>query len=993
MSAAVLPLVFTAQARAETKISAATTAPVSTSTVASGAPDDINIETAGSIAPTASGAAVTIDSPNAVAVNGTISFNGVNNATGVQINDGVTTTVTNAGSINLLEDYTATDTDSDGDIDGPFAQGTGRYGIRAQGTQGVTGTLTNTGSIGVEGNDSAGISLETRLDGTLIHRGGVSVLGDRGVGIRADSISGDALIQGAVAVQGEGSVAVQLGPVDGAVVLQGAITSTGYRSADRLTDAVRAKLDADDLLQGGGAVKITGSVGKGVLLDRPPTDTSTDDTDEDQDGIADSAEGTASVSSFGAAPAIDIGGTGAITLGAVGVEGDAYGFVNRGVVTGNGVNDGVTGTALRIGQTDGGSVTLVGGIHNQGGATIVGRSYSAQSTAILLNSNAIVPALVNAGTIGAEQNGGLHDARGVVDLSGTLAQIDNSGTIKSVVTPATGVAQTGKAIAIDVSANTSGVLVRQFKVNSGDTPNIGGDILFGSGADRLELSAGTYAGTLDFGAGADSLLIDGGATATAIIQDADGTLAVEVRDGRLAVSNTGTVSLSTLDIGATGVLAVNIDPAQTGSRFNVSGAATLATGAQVDVTLTSISRGQRAFQILQAGTLSVGETTATLVGSPYLFQANLRADTANGALFVDVRPKTAGELGLNRSGSQAYAAIFESLDKDEAIEQAFLGQKTEAGFDALYDQMLPDHSGGVLMSAAAVSAAVSQAVAMPMGIDKDSATGTWAQEIVFNIRRDRQDAQGFKSQGFGFAAGADMQGINNALGANVSFVTTDVRDRGAAAGEDISMNLFGAGLYWRFDGGPLQAAVRGGLGYAMFNGDRRLVSQTLNLRAKADWNAWMADAYAGVSYEFSAGGFYARPELSAAYLRLAEGGYTEKGGGAGFNLTVDKRTGDLLTGEALLAIGWKMGDEAFFAPEVKLGYRAKLAGGPPKTTAHFDGGADFTLDPEDVFQGGYVVRAGFRGGASRVLYSVNGGATIDGDYQEYDVRAGVRFQF
>jgi outer membrane autotransporter protein len=992
VSAAVLPLLLAAQARAETKISTATTTPVRTSTVANGQPDSVTIETAGSIAPTASGAAVTVDSSSAVVVNGTISFTGVNNATAIQINDGVATSVTNAGGINLLEDYTATDTDSDGDIDGPFAQGSGRYGIRAQGAQ-VTGPIVNTGTIGIEGNDSAGISLETRLNGTLTHRGGVTVVGDRGVGIRANAISGDALIQGSVAVQGEGSVAVQLGPVDGGVVLQGSISSTGYRSADRLTDAVRAKLDADDLKQGGGAVKITGSVGRGVLLDRPPADNSTTDTDEDKDGIADASEGTASVASYGAAPAIDIGGVGAITLGAVGTSGDAYGFVNRGNVTGNGVNDGITGTALRIGQAGGGAVTLVGGIHNQGGATIVGRAYGAQSTAILLNTNAIVPALVNAGTIGAEQNGGLHDARSIVDLSGTLAKIDNSGTIKSVVTPGTNVTQTGKAIAIDVSANTTGVLVRQFKVNSGDTPNIGGDILFGSGADRLELSAGTYAGTLSFGAGADSLLIDGGATATAVISDADGTLALDVRNGRLAVANTGTVNLSTLNVGATGVLAVNIDPTQTAARFNVAGAATLATGAQVDVTLTSISRGQKSFQILKAGSLTVGQTSATLVGSPFLFQANLRADAANGALFVDVRPKTASELGLNRSGAQAYSAVFDSLDKDDAIEQAFLSQKTQAGFDALYDQMLPDHSGGVLMSAAAVSAAVSQAVAMPMAIDKESATGVWAQEIVFNIRRDRQDAMGFKSQGFGFAAGADMQGINNALGANVSFVTTDVKDRGSAAGEEISMNLFGAGLYWRFDGGPLQAAVRGGLGYAMFNGDRRLTSQTLNLRAKADWNAWMADAYAGVSYEFTAGSFYARPELSAAYLRLAEDGYTEKGGGAGFNLTVDKRTGDLLTGEALLAIGWKMGDEVFIAPEVKLGYRAKLAGGPPRTTAHFDGGADFTLDPEDVFQGGYVVRAGFRGGASRVLYSVNGGATIDGDYQEYDVRAGVRFQF
>jgi outer membrane autotransporter protein len=397
--------------------------------------------------------------------------------------------------------------------------------------------------------------------------------------------------------------------------------------------------------------------------------------------------------------------------------------------------------------------------------------------------------------------------------------------------------------------------------------------------------------------------------------------------------------------------------------------------------------------VVQAGSLSVGQAGATVAGAPFLYQAALRPDISAGALYVDLRPKTAAELGLNRSGSQAYAAVFESLDKNEAIENAFLGQTTQAGFQGLYDQMLPDHSGGTLMSAAAVSAAVSQATGEPLAIDRDAATGLWAQEVVFDLRHDRADAMGFKSRGFGFAAGMDVQGEKSALGANVSFISADIKDRGGTADEQVSMNLLGTGLYWRLDGGPLQATVRGGLGYAFLSGDRRLVSDTLNLRAKADWNAWMADAYAGVSYEWRAGGFYARPELSASYTRLAEDGYREKGGGAGFDLIVDKRTGDLLTGQGLVALGWRFGEDVWWAPEVKAGYRARLAGGPARTTAHFEGGGDFTLDPEDVFKGGAVIRAGFRGGAARALYSVNAGGTFNGDYQEYDVRAVLRIQF
>ena len=993
VSAAALPLLYAASANAETKITTATTTPVRTSTAASGHPDSLTIDTAGSIAPTAAGAAVTVDSSHAVTNSGTITFTGVSGAIGLLVNGGVATTITNNGAINLLEDYTATDPDSDGDLDGPFAQGSARYGIRAVGPAAVTGNVLSGGAISIEGNDSAGISLETRLNGSLLTSGGVTVTGDRSVGVRADSVAGDVRITSTVSAQGEGSVGVRLGDVDGAVVLQSSISVTGYRTTDRLADATGAKLDADDLKQGGGAVRITGSVGKGVLLDRPPTDNSTTDTDEDDDGVADSAESTASLVSFGAPPALDIGGASATTLGAVGTGDLAFGLVNKGTITGSGVNDGVTGTALRIGQAGGGTVTVQGGINNIGGSTIVGRAFGAQATAVLLNPNAVVPVFRNGGAVGAEQNGGLHDARAIVDLSGKLSLIENSGTIKSVVTPATGVTQTGRAIAIDLSANTTGAVVRQAKVNSTATPSIGGDVLFGSGDDRLELLAGTFSGTMSFGAGADSLILDGGATASGSLSDADGRLALDIRDGRLAVANSGVMTISSLSVGAKGVLAVNIDPAVTTTRFNVTGAATIATGAQVDVTLTGLSRGSKSFQVLQAGSLSVGQAGATLVGAPFLYQTSLRADTSAGALYVDLRPKSAAELGLNRSGAQAYAAVFEALDKDESIEQAFLAQKTQAGFQGLYDQMLPDHSGGTLMSAAAVSAAISSATAEPMAIHRSSGKGVWAQEVVFDIQRDRTDAAGFKSKGFGFAAGMDLQGEASALGANVSFVTTDIKDDSAAAGEQVSMNLFGAGLYWRLDGGPLQAVARGGLGYALFDADRRLVSTTLNLRARSDWGAWMADAYAGASYEWRAGGFYARPELSVSYLRLAEDGYDETGGGAGFDLTVDSRTGDLLTGQALLALGWRFGDEVYWAPEIKAGYRAKLAGGPASTTAHFDGGADFTLDPEDAFKGGAVVRAGLRGGAARVLYAINAGATLDGDYEEYDARAVVRFQF
>jgi outer membrane autotransporter protein len=981
VSAALAPLLFAGAVQAETKITTATTTPVKTSTVASGQPDSLTIDTGGSIAPTTAGPAVTIDSSNAVTNSGSITSNNVSNATGVQINGGVSTALTNAGTIAVIEDYTATDTNSDGVLDGPFAQGSGRYGVRATGAGDVTGSILNSGAIQVEGNDSAGISIESRLVGSLTSSGSVAITGDRTVAVRADSVVGDVKISGTHSATGEGAVGIQLGDVTGAVSLQGSIITTGYKTTSRLADAARALLIADDLKQGGAAVRITGNVGHGILLNTATVDSAGAST-----GAA------AALTSYGAAPALDIGGATATTIGVVGTADKAFGLVNEGSIVGSGVNDGVAATGLRIGQAGGGGVTVQGGLYNAGGV-ITSLAYGAQATGVLINAGSSLPALHNAGTLGAEQSGGLHDARAVVDLSGTLTYLQNSGSITATVTTPTTVTQTGHAIAIDLSANTSGATVRQQKVSGSETPSIGGEVRFGSGDDHFEILTGTYMGAVSFGAGADSLVIDGGATATTTISDSDGRLSLDVRNGKLALGNTGTLALTSFNLGASGVLAVSIDPTSTAARLQVAGPATVATGAQIAINLTSLSRGTKSYQIIQAGSLSVGAAGVSLAGAPYLYQAGLRADTPTGGLFVDLRPKTAAELGLNRSGAQAFAAVFDSLDKDPAIDQAFLAQTTQAGFSGLYDQMLPDHSGGVLMSAAALSQAVSSAVARPMAIDKNSGTGAWAQEITFSLQRDRENALGYKSQGFGFAAGADLEGETNALGVDVSFVTADVKDRGAMAGESLTMNVLGAGLYWRLDGGPLQAAVRGGLGYGFFSGDRRLVSSTLSLQAKSSWNGWMADAYAGASYEWRLGAFYARPEASLSYVRLSEGSYDESGSSAGFNLSVDSRTGDLLTGQGLLALGYRFGDETYLAPEVTAGYRARIAGGPSTTTARFQGGQDFTLDPEDVTKGGAIVRAGLRGGGARVLYEVNGGAMFDKSYQEYDVRAMVRFQF
>ena len=142
------------------------------------------------------------------------------------------------------------------------------------------------------------------------------------------------------------------GDVTGAMDIQGTISSTGYRYTTVPSDP--SKLDADDLLQGGSAVLIEGDVTGGIVFAIPPANNNASNNDEDGDGIEDAKEGTAKITSFGAAPAVVIGATGRdIAIGALPATASGFGIIIDGSITGTGVYAGVDGNGMLIGGRGG----------------------------------------------------------------------------------------------------------------------------------------------------------------------------------------------------------------------------------------------------------------------------------------------------------------------------------------------------------------------------------------------------------------------------------------------------------------------------------------------------------------------------------------------------------------------------------------------------------------------------------------------------------------
>ena len=1073
----------------ETVISTARTTPISTSTATGTAPDNIRLASGGSIAVT-SGAAVTIDSNHGVDMDSGSSITmakAADGATGILAQGGTTGPITIGGTISISDDIEEyKDTDKDGDLDGPFASGTGRYGVRVTAPGAKTGNilLESSGSILVEGNNSYGMSIEAPLVGNLTSFGNVTVTGDNTRGISVTGpVTGNVDILGAVTARGENAVGVVIdGPVDGRLNIQGTITSTGYRYTTRpnnkpTSGTVPAEvlflenLDADDLLQGGPAVSIGADASKGVLFDTGPTYGSAgiegdddddkvkngdedddgdgiknrDDPDRDGDGLPDANEGAAKITSYGAAPAVVVGSVNnAVTLGLAGTGANAYGFINRGEIFGIGVYDDVASTALQFGVAGGQAVTIEGGVRNEGSIAVLANNADAtavrfaagattptmfnsgtisaasatdaadQVTAIRIEAGANVSSLTNDGVIAATAGGGKANTTAIADLSGSLTSITNTRSIQANVSAnAAGDPITGSSTAIDVSANSSGVTFTQKGIAGTPTtadpdtdgdgvtdsrePSTFGDIKLGSGADFLDIQNGVVQGNIEFGAGADRLSITGGAVVRGAITNTDGLLDIDISKGTLDARQSGVTTISNLNLGADGDLIVTLDPAAGGSSgFKVNGAANIATGAGLGVRFNSLLQDPTRFTIIDANTLNVGaiDTDAVQANSPYAFVVKAGADVAAGDVYIDARRRTAEEAGMISVEASAYDSIYAALDDNEAIRNAVLGQTGRDGFFDLYEQMLPDHSGGPLLSLASGVDAVTRALSGRNASAAPGETSAWVQEINFYADKDKTDSYGFRSEGFGVAGGVERGTSMGAVGITAAFTSSDLEDPEAAAEEVLSANLLELGLYWRAQGQYWTTWARAAGGYASFNATRKLVAEGLNLKNESDWHGFTLAAAGGASYERNFGRVNIRPEIYGEYFSLNEEARSEKGGGDGFDLDIDERDSHIFSGVAAVNIGYGFGKDGWIRPEIRAGWRQNFSVDAGSTIARFASGGDaFTLDPASIEGGGPILGFRLNVGNDLGMLSITGDAELLEDYVRYTLLLRASFKF
>ncbi|BBD97954.1 autotransporter domain-containing protein [Sphingobium amiense] len=1045
------------QAQAVTTIGSSTSTPVKTSTAASGSPDSITISSAGSVTLT-SGTAVTMDSNHAVTNAGTITINDADNATGILAAPGTNGAITNSGTITLTENYTATDTDNDGDVDGPFAKGTGRNAIWVQSGAAHTGAIDHSGTISIEGNQSAGIRIDSALIGNLSTSGTTNVVGDNSYGVLAHDVTGNVTLRGTTSVAGANSVgAALLGNIDGALKIQGAIVSTGYRSTTRPTDVT--KLDADDLLQGGSAVVIAGNVSGGVIFDIPPTLDSTK-PDVDNDGLTDATEGSASVITYGKAAAVQVGSaTQATSIGAVAAGGTGYGMIVNGSVAGYGIYDGVDANGLAIGGL-GGAVTVAKGVQIKGAVGAV--SYDSNAIGLRVGSGANVGAIDVSGTVGATGSATTGtSARAIVidsgatvnsiSVSGTvgataldttkgtaIAIVDNAGTVSSLsnsgkISAAGGLTNT----AIDLRANGTGVTLTQALASSTATaPSITGDIYLGSGSDSVSIAAGGVTGKIDFGAGNDALALSGSSAMTGgvafgagtstlsladtakLTGDVDfgggagtltlggtsalkgaignaGNVAVTLNGGSLMATNTGTVALASLTAGSTSSIGVTVDPSKSASTvYTVAGAATFASGSQVKVNLTQVKGSAGDYVIVRAGSLTGSPTVSATTTLPYIFKGSTSSDSVAGTVTLSIAAKTVAELGLKGSTASAYSAIFNALDNDAAVANAYLGIADGITLTANLRQMLPDHAGGTFEAVTSGSRATARILSDPNGIYRtaDGRLGFWLQQVGFGGAKSIGDTASYDISGWGAGGGVEYLTDWGAFGGSIAYIHAS--DSAGASQNAVDSDQYELAAHWRGQWGPLQAFARLSAATIAFDGTRHFNNGDVTRTAEGSWDGKLYSATAGLSYQLQMGRFSLRPAAGVDYYRVKEDGYAESGGGDAFDLTVLGRTSDETTVNGTLTAGYDFGslnrDDGWFRIELEGGRRQIVGGSLGATTAYFKGGDRFTLTPEDRTNG-WTGRARLYGGTDTFRVGGEFGAEEQQNHVALSLRATVNF--
>lgn len=697
---------------------------ISTSNATGSGPGDISVLAAGRIT-VGSGAAVIVDSSNTLTNAGTLLNEADSNGIGVDVRTGtgIASGIVNSGAIDAMPDIDLVNNNDPNIIIADNVNSVGpNFGIRVSGAGSFTGDIVQQSGARLRaiGRESIALDLGSTMVGNIDNAGTIETLGEGSIALRVGgTLSGDIRTSGIVRTAGlGGGTAVQVeGDVGGGFTNTGAISTGRAATFDRRFDLVQEQ-------SGGPGLAVLADIAGGIR--NGPASSATDDT----------TGSAAQIAVLGNSAILVSARDRDVAIGAVGSGENAFGIVNRAVLSSTSVLRDIDISTVKVeGRAVDGDIfraVFAGGILNDARGTINAVAADGTAAAIRVGDHATVPAIVNrgnliatsniftldtnfdgrfeeqgiggdavgilidaggdvasienAGTIGVTIQGAEASAFGVLDRSGTVGSFTNSGTITLNVAQTT----SGTVRAVDFSANTSGIAF----TNSG---TIAGTVVLGSGADTVRLPGGTHLGTIDFGAGGGLLELTDEAFFSGQLRGAPVDLAV-------ADSFFGSISGETLRIGnatftGESTISLGILTGQNDDGVLVAdGVVSIDESVVITPNFFLFPRADDPFVLISAQQLDLAGglegLEIDLDLSSIVFEQDLALAQESGReqLVLNLRLRDAAEIGLEGRRALLFDAATEVLGSDDLLGAAIANISSVETLGSVMDQLLPDIS-------------------------------------------------------------------------------------------------------------------------------------------------------------------------------------------------------------------------------------------------------------------------------------------------------------
>lgn len=533
------------------------------------------------------------------------------------------------------------------------------------------------------------------------------------------------------------------------------------------------------------------------------------------------------------------------------------------------------------------------------------------------------------------------------------------------------------------------------------------------------------------GSGYDTLHVGQYANVAGIIT-AQGTLNIQVDGtGILSVKNVAsTLQANNLTVAggnstSAGTLNITVSEGSTASAAVIasSGTVTFYTGANLGVTYGSFIPSQGSFVLISAptGNLNISPADIARYSSqvdgtgttalPFLFNSASIAKVTNvggmDELVLTVNPKTIDQLGLTGNARRIYTLANTAVASDDTLGAAVVaGIASNADAQRVYDAFAPDVSGGaraigISLTDQATGVVASRERMLRLFAKEPGDLTLWGNEFGEYIDTHGQSVtaanglnaptggctpacatvplSGFKDHGFGFSLGIDEGSpAGGWYGAAFSFYTGDINENGDRDSKTNSLWYMLTG-YSTWRGRGLFVDTQATVGYVNLKG-KRFLDLTIPTTGSAAVTTFQREAdgkraglLAALGATFGAqmryGGLTAIPQLSIDGFTMRQEGFTETGGGTGFNLAVKPFYSNSL--RAFLGSEFRgdinLGD-FLLQPSARIGYRFDFLKDPAKITASFadvnsamngaQAGTAFTLEGPDPSRGNAVLGAG-----------------------------------